>query len=109
MSAGLREYPFACIDQYDGDIRARGAGRHVTRVLFVARCVRHDEGAPGSREESVRDIDRDALLTLRLQAVDQQSEVEIVSSRAVLGAVARERHELIVQDQLAVVEQAANQ
>ena len=40
----------------------------ITRVLLVSGRVGDDELAPLGREEPVGDVDRDALLALRLEA-----------------------------------------
>ena len=50
------------VDENDGQIRGRCAGRHVPRVLDVARRVGDDEAAPGRGEIAVRHVDRDAPL-----------------------------------------------
>ena len=68
-----------------------------------------DEGAPRRREEAVGDIDGDALLALGLQPVDQQREVDILAGRAVLAAVAGDGGQRVLEDQLAVEQQAADQ
>jgi hypothetical protein len=47
----------------------------------VARRVGDDELAPFGLEVSVGDVDRDPLLALRLEAVEQQREVEFSSLR----------------------------
>jgi hypothetical protein len=75
----------------------------------VTRRVRDHEGAPRGREEAVGDIDGDALLPLGLEAVDQEREIDVVAGGAMLGAVARERGQLILEDQLAVVQQPPDQ
>jgi hypothetical protein len=48
----------------------------------VARGVGDDELALGGGEVAVGDIDGDALLTLGLQAVDQQRQVDVVAGGA---------------------------
>jgi hypothetical protein len=50
----------------------------------VARRVGDDELAPVGAEEAVGDVDRDALLALGGQAVDQQREVDLAALRAPL-------------------------
>ena len=76
MATGLLDQPVAGIDQQDGEIGVRRAGRHVARELLVARRVGDDEGAPRAGEEAVGDVDGDALLALGLQPVEQQREVD---------------------------------
>ena len=73
MPARLRQHALPRIDQHDRKVGGRGAGRHVARVLLVARRVGDDELALRRGEEAVGDIDGDALLALRLQPVDQQA------------------------------------
>ena len=60
-------------------------------------------------EEAVGDVDRDALLALGVEPVHQQREIDVLAVRAVLAAVALERRELVVEDQLGVVEQPPDQ
>ena len=72
VAHGLRSEPLTDIDQQDREIRGRGAGDHVPRVLLVARRVGDDVLARVGREEAVRDVDRDALLALRLEPGREQ-------------------------------------
>ena len=92
----------ARVDEHDREVGGRGARDHVARVLHVARRVGEDERAPRGREVAVGDVDRDALLALGAQAVGQAREVE----RAVAPA---QVVELVVEDRLGVVQQAADQ
>jgi hypothetical protein len=70
----------------------------------VARRVGDDERAPRRREVAVGDVDRDALLALGAQAVGDRGEV----GRAV-RAVAVQRVERVLQDQLGVEQQTPDQ
>jgi hypothetical protein len=54
VAAGLRQHAFAGIDQNDGQIRLRRAGRHVARILLVTRRVSEDERPVRGREIAVR-------------------------------------------------------
>ena len=63
------------IDQQDRDVGRRGTGRHVARVLFVARRVGEDELAARGREVAIRHVDRDALFALGPQPVGEEREV----------------------------------
>ena len=54
------------------------------RVLFVAGRIRDDELALVGGEIAVRDVDRDALLTLGRQTVDKQRKVDLISPSAYL-------------------------
>ena len=77
----LRQHALARIDQEDGEIGVRGAGRHVAGVLLMAGRVGDDELALVGGEEAVGDVDGDALLALGLEAVDQQREIDVVAGR----------------------------
>ncbi len=109
MAPRLRQHALARVDQHDGEVGVRCAGRHVARVLLVARRIGHDELALVGRKEAVGDIDGDALLALGGEPVHQQREVDaLVADRAVLALLAQ-RGELVVEDELAVIEQPADQ
>ena len=62
-----------------------------------------------AREEAVSDVDRDALLALRRQPVDEQREIDLLALRPVALAVAFERGELVVEDLFALEQQAPDQ
>ncbi len=109
VAAGLREYAAARVYQDDCEVRGGRAGDHVARVLFVAGRVGHDELALVRGEEAVGDVDRDALFALGGQAIDQQREIDVLALRAHLLRVGFEGGELVLEDHLAVVEQAADQ
>ncbi len=81
VAAGLRQQALARVDQQDGELRIGGAGRHVAGVLLVAGRVGDDEGALLGREIAVGDID----------------------------GTARERGQVILDDQVLLMEQAADQ
>ena len=71
----------ARVDEQDRDVGRRRAGRHVARVLLVARRVGEDELAARGREVAVGDVDRDALLALGPQAVGEEREVDRAGRR----------------------------
>ena len=75
----------------------------------MPRRVGHDVLAPLGREEPVGDVDRDPLLALGLQAVDEQRKIERLALRAELARVALQRLHLIVEDPASVVEQTSDQ
>ena len=60
-------------------------------------------------EQAVGDVDGDALLAFVLEAVEEQRQVDIVAGGAELLRLALQRLELVGEDRLAVVEQAADQ
>jgi len=64
--------------------------------LLVPRRVGDDELALAGREIAIGDVDRDALLALGGEAVDQQREIEFLALRAVLLRVLFERFEQII-------------
>ena len=109
VAAGLIQHPLAGVDQDDGQIAGGGAGGHVAGVLLMARGVRDDEFALGGGEIAVGHVDGDALLALRLQAVHQQGQVQLLAGGAELLAVGLQRFELIFIDLLGVVQQAADE
>jgi hypothetical protein len=78
-------------------------------AAVVARRVGDDEFAPGRREEAIGDVDGDGLLALGLQPVHQQREVERFARRAMLAAVTLQGRELVVEDELRIVEQPADE
>ena len=77
MPSGLGQDALAGVDQDDGQVGGRGAGRHVAGVLLVARGVGDDELPPLGGEEPVGDVDGDALLALGRRPSTQQGEVEL--------------------------------
>jgi hypothetical protein len=103
----LLEHAPACVDEHDREIRSRGAGDHVARVLHVAGRVGELEAPPRRHERPVGDVDRDPLLALGAQAVGEQREVDVsvaASARGLLDVL-----ELVGEDLLRVVEQPADQ
>ncbi len=107
MAARLRQHAVARIDQDDGEIGGGSAGRHVARVLLVARRIGDDELALRRGEIAVGDIDRDALFALGAQAVGQQRQIDVAAA-AVGGRLGHAR-ELVFVDALGIVEQAADE
>jgi 3'(2'), 5'-bisphosphate nucleotidase len=106
---GLRQDPLPRIAEDDGEVGVAGAGRHVAGVLLVPRRVGDDEAALRRAEESIRDVDGDALLALGFQAIHQQGEVHVLAHGAMLAAVLGDGRQGVFHDQLAVVEQPADQ
>ena len=87
VALGLCLHPIAGINQDNGHIRGRRTGRHITRVLLMSRRVGNDKLALFGREITIRHINGNALLTFRLQAINQQRQVHLLTSRANLFRV----------------------
>ncbi len=109
VAARLSQQALARVDQHHGDVSRGRAGGHVAGVLLVARAVGDDELALVGAEEAVGDIDGDALLALGGEAIEQQRVIDVVALGAVATAVAVQRGELVVEQALAFVQQAADQ
>ncbi len=107
MSARLLDDALPRVDEDHRDIRGRGAGDHVARVLDMPGRVGELKPAARGHERAVGDVDRDPLLALCAQAVREQREVDVVvpaAPRRVLDVL-----ELVDEDLLRVVEQPADQ
>ena len=102
LQIGLR------IDQHNGDIRRRSAGRHVARVLLMPRRVGNDELPLRGRKIAVRHIDGDALLALGLQSIGQQRKIDM-AARGPVHAALLHRRKLVLVDALGVVQQPSDQ
>src|SRR3546814_6915695 len=76
---------------------------------LMARRVSDNELALFGREEAISDVDGDSLLTLRGEAVDEKREVDILTLRTHALAVGFECGKLILEDHLAVIEQATDE
>ena len=109
VPARLRQHALARIDHQHGGVGGRGAGHHVARILLVAGRVGDDELALVGGEEAVGDIDRDALLALGGEAVNEQREIERFALRAVFLRIRCDGGELILEQHLRFIQQAANQ
>ncbi len=82
VATGLGLHAVTGVDQDDRQVTGGGTGGHVAGVLLMAGGVGDDELALGGGEIAVRDIDGDALLTLGLQAIDQQCQVDVFTGGA---------------------------
>ncbi len=109
MAVGLGQQTLARVDKHDRQIGIGGAGRHVAGILLVARRIRDDEGPPVGGEIAVSDVDRDALLALGFEPVDEQGEIDVVLDRSELPGVALQRRELVVVDQLLLEQQSPDE
>ncbi len=109
MSLGLGQHALARIHQNDGEVRRRGARRHVARVLLVTGRVGDDELALFRIEEAIGHIDGDALLALGLKTIQQQGEVDFLTCSAVLAGIALKHLDLVFEEQLGVIQKSADQ
>jgi hypothetical protein len=109
VTLGLARDAFVGADQEEREIGDRSAGRHVGGVLLVARRIDDDELAARRGEEAVSHVDGDFLLAFSGEAVQQQGKIEIFTLRAELARVLDESGELIFEQLLRFVQQAANQ
>ena len=107
VAARLLDHALARIDEDHRDVGGRCAGDHVARVLHVTGRVGELEAAARRDERAVGDVDRDSLLALGAQAVGEQREVDVVVAAAARGVL--DVLELVDEDLLRVVEQAADQ
>ena len=99
--------PLRASIEHDREVRGGGAGDHVARVLNVAGRVGDDELAPRRGEVAVGDVDGDALLALGAQAVGQQRQVDLGVAAPAAGPL--DGGELVLEDALRVVQQAADE
>ena len=109
VAACLGENPARRIEQDDGRIGGRGAGHHVAGILFVPRAVGDDEIAVWAGEIAIGNVDRNALLTFRRQAVHQQGEIGGAAPSPDAAGIRLEGGELVVGHLPEIVEQTTNQ
>jgi hypothetical protein len=107
VPAGLLDDAVAGVDEQDRQLCGGRPGDRVAGVLHVPRRVGEHELALRRGEVAVGDVDRDALLALGPQAVDQQRQVRrgesLVDRRALHGL------DLVGEHRLGVVEQPPDQ
>ena len=109
MPPRLGQHALARIEQDHREIGGRSAGHHVAGILLMPRAVGDDEAAFGGREIAIGDVDRDALLALGGEAVDQQREVDLFAARSDRLRILGERRHLVVEHLGGVVEQPPDQ
>ena len=97
----------ARIDEDDGKVGRGCSSHHVSCVLDVSRSVCNDEFALGRGEVAVGHVDGDALFAFRFQAICEEAEVGAVD--ALLAGGGFHRFKLVLENALAVVEQASNE
>ncbi len=66
MTTGLIQHAFTRINQQNSQVTGRCAGRHIARVLLVARRVGNNKFALFGREIAIRYVNGYALLALGL-------------------------------------------
>ncbi len=103
MPLGLGQNTLARVNQDHGQISGRCPSDHVSGVLFMPRCIGHDELALFGCEETIGHVDGDALLTLSGQAIDQQGKVDLLPLRSHLFAVGFQRGQLIFENHFRVI------
>ena len=109
VTQGLDKHALARINHHHGYIGGGGASRHIARILLVTRCISDNEFTLLGREKAIGDIDRDALFALGLKTVQKESEIDFVADCAVLATIALEHIDLVLEQQLAVIEQTPDQ
>jgi len=109
VPAGLHQHALGGVDQQHRDLGGGGAGRHVARVLLVARRVGQDEAPAGRFEIAIGDVDGDTLLAFGRQPVDQQRVVAIAGHGAEPPAVLVERRHRIVRHRAAFEQEPSDQ
>ena len=107
VAVGLFDDAVAGIEQQHDQLGGGHAGHGVAGVLHVAGGVGEDEGPLVGGEVAVGHVDGDALFALGAQAIDKQGEVHAVE--AAVGGGALDGLELVHQDRLGVVEEAADE
>src|SRR5438128_1385009 len=109
MATRLRQQALAGIDEQHCCLSGRRSGDHIARELLMTRRVRDNKVAPRSSKIAVRHIDRDALLALSLETIQQQGKIEILSRRSMTQRISRQRRKMIRGNQTRVIQQASNE
>ena len=105
MAAAVLAHALLGVDDQHGGLGARRARDHVLQELDVAGGVDDDVVALRALEEAARGVDRDALVLLVRQRVEQERVLERLA-RAL--ALAPHRLELALRQRSGVGEQAAD-
>jgi len=115
VPAGLLQDTLAGVDEDDDGVCGGRAGHRVLGVLHVPGAVGQDEAAAVRGEVAVGDVDGDALLALGTQAVGQEGQVDRLYTgcagppKSAVRGGAGNGVELVGQDRLGVVQEAAHQ
>jgi hypothetical protein len=107
MPPRLGEHALGGVDEHQGQLRRRGAGHQIPRILLVPGSVGDDELALPGGEEAVGDVDGDALLALRLEPVDEAGQIVAAQGELVVEGRAGLEEQPPEQGRLAVVDRAA--
>src|SRR5262244_1490813 len=75
----------------------------------MARGVGNDKGALWGREMPIGDVDRDPLLALVLESIQQQRKVELITGSTKTTGVPLQCRELVVGNEGAFIEEATDQ
>src|SRR4051812_23384661 len=75
----------------------------------MARRIGEDERATSALEVAVRHINRDSLLALGFQAIQEQSEVQRFARCAEPPRIARKRRDLIIGHRTRIEQQSADE
>ena len=102
----LLAHAFIRRDEQHRGIRAGRAGDHVLQELLVARRVDDDVGARGRLELNLRRVDRDVLLLLLEQRIEQEGVLEL---HPLLADSRLDLLDLAVGQRLGVVENATDE
>ena len=110
VAARLGDDTRAGINEDDGEVGRGAARNHIARILLVARGVGDDELTLVGGEIAVGHVDGDALLSLGLEAVEQEGVVNMAStSIAHALGIALEGGELVFVEFLGIKEEASDE
>src|SRR5215208_1194843 len=109
MPARLSKHALAGIDQNDGEFGGGCPGCHISGVLLMARRIGHDELAPVGGERTVGDIYGNTLLALRIEAIDQKSEIELAALRAQSFRISFQCGKLVFEQHLGFIQKASDE
>ena len=108
VTAGLHQHALRGVHQNHRQIGEGSPHRHIAGVFLMAGGVRHNKAAAVRGEITVGHIDRDPLLALGHQAVQQKGIVDRPAAAAYL-TVQQERLLLIGIQQLGIVKDMPDQ
>ena len=106
VPAGLVAHAFGRIHDEERGIGLGGAGDHVAQKLGVAGRVDQDEVARGRAKPDLAGVERDALIALGLQRIEQERPFE---RHAAPGADGLELLELAVRQAAGLVQEPSDQ